>query len=266
MTDTHPDLGHQDLARLTRERWQANSEYWVKVIRERRDRYRTEVTDPALLDAVGPCEGLRVLDAGCGEGYLARELAARGAEVVGADSCRGLVTAAATARRPGTAAASRPGAATAFTCASVDALPLRDETFDLVVCNHLFSHLHDPAPAIGEFARVLRRGGRLVILTLHPCFYTASSERGATGGIPAAAYFTRRGVDQHFDVDGLRSPAMITSWLRPLEFYATTLRETGFVLADLREPRPTDEQRESDPWWHDAFPAALFLLLVAERR
>ena len=49
MTDTHPNL-----ARLTRERWQANSEYWVKVIRERRDRYRTEVTDPALLDALPP--------------------------------------------------------------------------------------------------------------------------------------------------------------------------------------------------------------------
>lgn len=248
---------YQDLARLTRERWQANSEYWVKVIRERRDRYRTEVTDPALLDAVGPCEGLRVLDAGCGEGYLARELAARGAEVVGADSCRGLVTAAGAAGRSGPAA---------FTCASVDALPLRAEAFDLVVCNHLFSHLHDPAPAIGEFARVLRSGGRLVILTLHPCFYTANSERGATGGVPASAYFTRRGVDQHFDVDGLRSPAMITSWLRPLEFYATTLREAGFVVTDLREPRPSEEQREADPWWRDAFPAALFLLLAAEKR
>lgn len=165
---------HQDFARLTRERWQANSEYWVKVIRERRDRYRTEVTDPALLDAVGPCEGLRVLDAGCGEGYLARELAARGAEVVGADSCRGLVTAAATAGHPGPAA---------FTCASVDALPLRDEAFDLVVCNHLFSHLPDPASAIGEFARVLRRGGRLVIFTLHP----VSTRRTPSAGRPAAS-------------------------------------------------------------------------------
>lgn len=59
---------------------------------------------------------------------------------------------------------------------------------------------------------------------------------------------------------------MITSWLRPLEFYATTLRETGFVITDLREPRPSDEQREAGPWWRDAFPAPLFLLLVAERR
>ena len=75
-------------------------QYWVKVIRERRDRYRTELTDKAVLDAVGACEGLRVLDAGCGEGYLARTLADRGADVTGVDVSQGLIDAAsATPRR-----------------------------------------------------------------------------------------------------------------------------------------------------------------------
>ena len=43
--------------RLTRERWEANAEYWVKVIRGRHDRYRTELTDGALLDAIGDALG-----------------------------------------------------------------------------------------------------------------------------------------------------------------------------------------------------------------
>ena len=45
-------------------------------------------TDPitsALLDELGSVQGMRVLDAGCGEGHLARILAARGANVTAID-------------------------------------------------------------------------------------------------------------------------------------------------------------------------------------
>ncbi|MFI0354913.1 class I SAM-dependent methyltransferase [Actinomadura sp. 9N407] len=265
-------------AKLTRERWEANADYWVKIIRERRDRYRTELTDKAVLDAIGPCEGLRILDAGCGEGYLARRLAAMGADVVGIDAAQGLIDAARSAPATpdgaggaagsGDPAAGDPvsGGTVSFARASVDAMPVEDDGFDLVVCNHLFSHLRDPSDAIREFGRVLKSGGRLVILTLHPCFYTFDAERGATDAVPAARYFAPRGIDQRFMVDGLESPAEITSWLRPLEFYSGTLRDAGFVIADLREPHPSAEQLRDDPWWREGFPIALFMLLIAERR
>jgi 2-polyprenyl-3-methyl-5-hydroxy-6-metoxy-1,4-benzoquinol methylase len=249
-------------ANLTRDRWEANADYWVKVIRERRDRYRTELTDAAMLDAIGPCAGSRVLDAGCGEGYIARTLAALGADVVGVDACQGLIDAADAVP----AGAGGGGGSLSFTRASVDALPVEDAGFDLVVCNHLFSHLQDPSRAIAEFGRVLRSGGRLIVLTLHPCFYVENSEHGATESVPASRYFASRGVDQRFLVDGLESPSMITSWLRPLEFYSGTLRDNGFVIADLREPHPTPEQLREDPWWREGFPTAMFMLLIAERR
>ncbi|WP_165495273.1 class I SAM-dependent methyltransferase [Actinomadura roseirufa] len=231
----------------------------MRIIREERDRYRTELTDAAVLEAIGPCDGLRVLDAGCGEGYLSRTLAARGAHVVGVDAAQGLIDAAAGTPAPG------PGSVT-FTRASVAALPGPDAEFDLVVCNHLFSHLHDPGTAVAEFGRVLKSGGRLVILTLHPCFYVENSEQGAMNSVPASRYFGSRGIDQRFMVDGLESPSLITSWLRPLEYYSGTLRDAGFVIADLREPHPTEDQLQNDPWWRKGFPTAMFMLLVAERR
>lgn len=242
------------VAKLTRARWEANAEYWVTVIRERRDRYRTELTDQAVLDAIGSCAGQKVLDAGCGEGYMARNLASLGADVIGVDVSQGLLGAA------------KEACSGSVICASVDALPVGDAVFDLVVCNHLFSHLHDPAGAIREFGRVLKSGGRLVILTLHPCFYVEDSETGASDSVPASRYFASRGIDQHFQVDGLESPSEITSWLRPLEYYSATLRDAGFVITDIREPHPTDEQLRNDPWWRDGFPAPLFILLAAERR
>ena len=248
----------QAMANLTQERWEANADYWIKVIRERRDRYRTELTDAAVLDAIGPAAGLRVLDAGCGEGYFARVLASDGAKVHGIDACQSLVDAA--------AAHPSPDGRAEFSCASVDDLPFEDGAFDLVVCNHLFSHLPDPTDALHEVARVLTSGGRLVLLTLHPCFYVEHSERGASSSVPAEEYFASRGIDQRFLVDGLESPSAITSWLRPLEFYAGTLRDAGFVIADLREPHPSPEQLREDPWWRQGFPTAMFILLIAERR
>ncbi|WP_285693117.1 class I SAM-dependent methyltransferase [Actinomadura sp. NBRC 104412] len=260
--DTGPQAsGPDDTAprNLTRERWEANAEYWVKIIRERRDRYRTELTDEAMLDAVGPCAGLRILDAGCGEGYLSRELASRGADVTGVDLAQGLIDAA-DAHPP------VEGGSVSYLRASVDELPFGDDQFDLVVCNHLFSHLRDPKDAIGEFARVLKSGGRLVVLTLHPCFYVENSEHGAMTSVPADRYFRPRGIDQRFLVDGLRSPAEITSWLRPLEYYSGTLRDAGFVIADLREPHPSAERLRDDPWWREGFPTAIFILIIAELR
>jgi 2-polyprenyl-3-methyl-5-hydroxy-6-metoxy-1,4-benzoquinol methylase len=253
------DTTHAVAKNLTRERWEANADYWVKIIRERRDRYRTELTDQAVLDAIGPCADLRILDAGCGEGYLSRELASRGARVHGVDLTQGLIDAA-LAHPPASQGSVE------FTRASVESLPVQDDEFDLVVCNHLFSHLQDPSEAIGEFARVLKRGGRLVALTLHPCFYIENAEQGAMTSVPAEVYFRPRGIDQHFLVDGLESPSEITSWLRPLEYYSGTLRDAGFVISDLREPHPTLEQLRDDPWWREGFPTALFILFIAELR
>src|SRR5882762_10163043 len=67
-------------------RWDANASFWVQIIREHRDKYRNELTDRAMLKAIGEPAGLAVLDAGCGEGYLSRILASNGATVTGVDS------------------------------------------------------------------------------------------------------------------------------------------------------------------------------------
>lgn len=52
-----------------------------------------------------------------------------------------------------------------FHLCSVAALPFRDATFDLVVSEYVWEHLDDPDGAFRETARVLRSGGRIVVLT-----------------------------------------------------------------------------------------------------
>jgi 2-polyprenyl-3-methyl-5-hydroxy-6-metoxy-1,4-benzoquinol methylase len=75
-----------------------NAEFWIKIIRKGLDRYRLELTDQAVLEAIGPSAGLRVLDAGCGEGYLSRYIARTAAETCGIDLCSALISAAADER------------------------------------------------------------------------------------------------------------------------------------------------------------------------
>jgi 2-polyprenyl-3-methyl-5-hydroxy-6-metoxy-1,4-benzoquinol methylase len=241
-------------------RYNTNASFWVQIIRERRDKYRTELTDPAMMKAIGASDGLNVLDAGCGEGYLSRLLAGDGAAVTGIDSSASLIEAAHTQNLTDKLPIT-------FDIGSVEALPYGNEVFDLVVCNHLMNDLPDPSGPIREFSRVLRRGGRLIILMLHPCFYNKHAERAeATNGLIASSYFQTRPIEQTFEVDGLTSPAANTSWFRPLEFYTQQLTRAAFVITGLEEPHPSPRQIKTDDFWRQGFTRPLFMLITSELR
>ena len=180
--------------------------------------------------------------------------------MLGVDSSANLIQAA-------SALSSTDASAPRFRVADVTDLEDASSSYDLVLCNHLMNDLPDPRGPIAEFARVLKPGGRIVILMLHPCFYNdrASRTNGDNREV-ASAYFTQRKVTQQFNVDGIISPAEVTSWHRPLEFYVQALQDAGLCLTDLQEPHPTGEQLRDDPWWQANFPRPLFLLLVAQKQ
>jgi SAM-dependent methyltransferase len=96
-------------------------------------------------------EGLRLLDLGCGTGHHLARYAARGFDVVGLDGSMEMLR---------HALRILPGAA--LRRAGVDALPFRDETFDVVLSIEVLRYLPDPQPSLEEAARVLRPGGLLV--------------------------------------------------------------------------------------------------------
>ncbi len=244
---------------LASRNWETNAAFWIRIIREKLDRYRTELTDNAVLNEVDPADGQRILDAGCGEGYMSRLLARRGASVVGIDSCRGLIQAALDLN-------DKEHLNISYDVGDVGALTLPDETFDVVVCNHLVNDLPDPSIPFQQFARVLRHGGRLVILMLHPCFYVSRSTEQRSGGeLITSEYFRVRRIEQHFEVGGITSPSTVVAWIRPLESFCELLFDAGFSITGIQEPHPTD-QLLRDPWWRAAFSQPRFLLISAERR
>jgi SAM-dependent methyltransferase len=240
-------------------RWERNADFWIRIIRERLDPFRSQLTDAEVLRAIGPCSGAMILDAGCGEGYMSRALAQKGANVVGLDRSTRLVKVAVEAR-------SRGDRQPVFALGDLTALPFVDTTFDVVLCNHSLNDLRSLRRPFLEFARVLKPGGRLVVLMLHPCFYGGRDDRGNRVEVPVDRYFSVRRMEQKFSVSGLTSPVPTVVWVQPLESYFAHLADAGFCVALLREPHPSSAQRASDPWWAATFTRPLFLLLVAAKQ
>lgn len=109
----------------------------------------------------GDVRGLRVLDVGCGGGYLAEAFARAGARVSGVDLS---ATSIAAARRH----AAHAQLSIEYQVAAAQALPFADATFDAVLCTDMLEHVADQLETIiAEEARVLRPGGVLGFETVN---------------------------------------------------------------------------------------------------
>jgi len=116
------------------------------------------------LRQLGDLGGRRVLDAGCGGGLVARELAAAGAEVVGVDRSRGSLGVARRAAGPIGSFAPAQG--------RLERLPFAGGAFDAVVAADVLEHVPDLPAAVAELARVLAPGGSFVFDTVNRTFWS----------------------------------------------------------------------------------------------
>ncbi|HEY0021939.1 MAG TPA: class I SAM-dependent methyltransferase [Longimicrobium sp.] len=205
-------MSHQDA--LVRS-WSRNAEAWTRTVRGGGIESRRLVTDAAIVRAVLERRPERVLDLGCGEGWLARALAEQGIDVVGIDVSPELVDA---ARREGGGE---------FHAVSYDALAgdpsLARGEYDAVVCNFSLLDEH-PVPLLAALRSVLRPGGALVIQTVHP--WIAAGEGPYQDGWRTET-FTAFG-------EGFAAP--MPWYFRTLESWTDVLAAAGYSLADLREP------------------------------
>jgi len=101
------------------------------------------------------------LDAGCGDGrYLATLTEPRPRRAVGVDISERILD---VARRAVDAA----GVQAELLRGNLEALPVEDDAFELVLCVQVVEHLLDPAQGLRELARVLAPGGTLILSTDH---------------------------------------------------------------------------------------------------
>lgn len=165
-----------------------------------------------VLDLLQPQSSERILDLGCGDGTLTKNLVALGAQVVGIDSSPDMIAA---ALQRGLDARIMDARALVF-----------ENEFDAVFSNAVLHWINDDpdAPIKGAF-RALRAGGR---------FVGELGGHGCVGAITAAlvAMLERRGV---------KDAASWIPWYFPtVQDYEMRLRRAGFVPRSVELfPRPT---------------------------
>ena len=213
------------------ERWRANSEPWTRAVREGRIGSRLLATDAAIVEAVLARKPARVLDIGCGEGWLARALAAQGIDVLGVDAVADLVE---KARRAGGGR---------FEVFSHEALAegVLDERFDVCVCN--FSLLGEASVErlLAKMPDLLAAGGALIVQTLHPP--TVDAAQPYRDGWREGSWC---GIDADF-----QAPA--PWYFRTVESWVRLFVDSGLRIESLREPM------------HPRTFVPLSLILVGER-
>jgi SAM-dependent methyltransferase len=172
---------------------------------------------PPMMDLLGDIEGRRVLDAGCGEGYLARALAARGARVTGIDLSQRLIA---------LARAKDPDGGIDYQAADLSQpLPAVAGQFDAAASYLVLSDVLDYRGFAATLAASLAPGGRLVLALNNP--YSAVTDRHVTDYFDSDAVSRYRGL---WEI-GIRACYRH----RTLENYLDAFQAGGLRLAKLAD-------------------------------
>jgi SAM-dependent methyltransferase len=214
------------------------------------------VSDPAtaaLLDLAGYVRGLALLEVACGQGRVARELAARGATLTGAD-----ISAAMLAKARAREAAEPLGIR--YVQADVTAPDLLDAgQFDGVVCNYGLSDVDDLDGLLANVGRWLRPGGWFVFSLLHPCFPGWDSDAPSSWP-PDRGYFS----EGWWLAGNTGYRGQVGASHRMISTYLNSLIAHGLVLDLTIEPPPGPDMERRRP--AGAVPVPFYLVARALTR
>lgn len=164
-----------------------------------------KIEEPIVRRFLGDVAGKRVLDVGCGTGRHTSWLAQQGARVTGVDPSPEML-----------AIARSKCAGVEFLAGTFDPLPVPDAAFDLALNALVLEHLADVTGPIAELARVVKRGGSVVVSVFHP-------------------FFVLRGIPAHFKAPDAVEYEM-PSHVHLVSDYVRAVNRAGLVLDDMVEP------------------------------
>jgi len=215
--------------------WTANAAAWTDAVRSGRIESRRLATACAIEQALLAIRPARVLDVGCGEGWLCRSLARHGIETVGIDVSAPLVEA---ARAAGDGRFEQLG----YTELAGAAPQLG--RFDALACNFALLE-QDIVPMLSDLHSLLKPGGHLVIQTVHP--WSACGDESYRDGWRLEDFASI--PDQAF-------PEPMPWYFRTLATWLADLARAGFRVDRLHEPAHPDTAR----------PLSLLLVACADDR
>jgi len=246
--------------RDARAAWNEGARAWNEFVESGADYYRHDVHGPALLAACEPVMDFDVLDLGCGQGFFCRELAKRGARVVGIDVAEEQIVFARMheEREPLGIEYHVMGATEVST-------HWRNGHFDLVSACMALQDMADVGASLQSAFVVLRAGGRMVFSAPHPCTDTPVrewelDELGNKAALKIDRYFQTGAVVCHWNMQRLKYHWDAPYWRHTLSEWSKLIAAAGFLIRRIDEPRPTKEQVQRNPHLSDCYWLPCFLM------
>jgi 2-polyprenyl-3-methyl-5-hydroxy-6-metoxy-1,4-benzoquinol methylase len=233
-------MEYPELSPEVAQTWNANASWWSGRNIDEQPINRL-LLRPALDRLLAVREGEQVLDLACGNGWLARHIAASGAEVLACDSSEEFIR---------YAGATDPGVRQRITYLRVDLTNERELTaiargrFDAAVCCMALMDIPDIRPLLRLVTAALKTTGRFVFSIPHPCFhapgYTIVAERADLDG--TVEMQTSVKVREYLNMAPRRcailkdQPREHYYFHRTLSALISLFSEAGLVLEVLDEP------------------------------
>lgn len=192
--------------------WEQNASAWTEAVRQQKIESRRLVTDQAIIAQALNLNPHKVLDLGCGEGWLTRALSGEGLNVVGIDGSENLIS-------------SAKQAGGEYLCLSYEALVAEPERagsdYELIIAN--FSLLgEDLAPLLKALRQICVPEAGVLIQTLHPL----------SAGEPYQNGWRREDFTGFGDSDWEPMPW----YFRTLSGWLSLLTDAGLGFQALHEP------------------------------
>jgi 2-polyprenyl-3-methyl-5-hydroxy-6-metoxy-1,4-benzoquinol methylase len=194
--------------------WQKNVSPWVKAIKNRQIESRVAVTDHAIIESITSMPGNKVIDIGCGEGWLVRQLSALGFSVTGIDAISELIN---------KAKALGEGSYKHLEYEKMSSQTL-NEKYDIAVCNFSLLGKESVEHIFNIIPSILENDGYFVIQTLHPNI--------SCGDLPYIDGW-REGTWTGFSDEFSDPPPW---YFRTIESWFTLFHHSGLKLNQIKEP------------------------------
>ena len=207
--------------------WDEHAQWWIDGF--------TDGADPEYVEQIIPLavEELagrgKVLDLGCGDGQIARALAAQGSDVLGVDPTQLHID-----------VAIERGGGPRYLLGGATKIPADDNSFDAVVACLVFEHIDQMDEAMAEVARVLKPNGQFSFFLNHPLLQTPGSGWIDDHIIDPPEQYWRIGpyLVETESIEEVEKDVYIRFIHRPLSRYVNALLANGMSLERMVEPSP----------------------------
>jgi SAM-dependent methyltransferase len=234
--------------------WEDVAAWWQEGFTEGADPEYEEQILPLLMAHLAGSS--RILDVGCGEGQVGR----RAIQLDGVTFVAGVDPTWAQVQ-----VASRRDGGVEVVRGAAEGLPFAAASFDAAVACLVFEHIHEMDQAVAEVGRVLRPGGRFLLLLNHPLLQTPGS--GWIDDTILEEQYWR--IGPYLVEDARPEEVEKDVWIpfihRPLSRYINAMVDAGMFVTRMEEPAPPPGFLGRAAEYRDAATIPRLLVLRAEK-